>query len=310
MGKHERTMCKQKEAGKTGSLKGGIMALELKIVSPSEEGFVKEIVWNADEIATEVEAKVGYYKNLVYTEDQVTEAKKDRAQLNKFIAALKAKDKEIKTLCLAPYDVFHKRMLQIIAKVEEPANLIDTQVKGFEEEQKKRKYEAIADVFGQKGFYPWLTLGKMMEKFEICGKWLNKSYSMKQIECDMTSIQHRIGDDILAINNLGAGQQMALSEYKRTMDLARAIEQGQKYEEARKAEEAIKQAMTAQPEPQKEELEDARPFGEEPAQPAPAPNPMERREKFFKVFVTREELQALNHFLISNGYTFREIKNQ
>ena len=286
------------------------MALELKIVSPSEEGFVKEIVWNADEIATEVEAKVGYYKNLVYTEDQVTEAKKDRAQLNKFIAALKAKDKEIKALCLAPYEVFHKRMLQIIAKVEEPANLIDTQVKGFEEEQKKRKYEAIADVFGQKGFYPWLTLGKMMEKFEICGKWLNKSYSMKQIECDMTSIQHRIGDDILAINNLGAGRQMALSEYKRSMDLARAIEQGQKYEEARKAEEAIKQAMTAQPEPQKEALEDARPFGEEPAQPAPAPNPMERREKFFKVFVTREELQALNNFLISNGYTFREIKNQ
>ncbi|MBP3875523.1 MAG: DUF1351 domain-containing protein [Lachnospiraceae bacterium] len=286
------------------------MALELKIVSPSEEGFVKEIVWNADEIATEVEAKVGYYKNLVYTEDQVTEAKKDRAQLNKFIAALKAKDKEIKALCLAPYEVFHKRMLQIIAKVEEPANLIDTHVKGFEEEQKNRKYEAIADVFGQKGFHPWLTLDRMMEKFEICGKWLNKSYSMKQIECDMTSIQHRIGDDILAINNLGAGRQMALSEYKRSMDLARAIEQGQKYEEARKAEEALKQAMAAQPEPQKEALEDVRLFGEEPVQPAPAPNPMERREKFFKVFVTREELQALNHFLISNGYTFREIKNQ
>ena len=27
------------------------MALELKIISPSEEGFVKQIVWNADEIA-------------------------------------------------------------------------------------------------------------------------------------------------------------------------------------------------------------------------------------------------------------------
>ena len=70
------------------------------------------------------------------------------------------------------------------------------------------------------------------------------------------------------------------------------------------------EALETQLENQKEALEDARPFGEEPAQPAPAPNPMERREKFFKVFVTREELQALNHFLISNGYTFREIKNQ
>ena len=60
------------------------MALELKIVSPSPEGFVQEIIWNADEIAEEVAAKVGYYKNLVYTEDQVTEAKKDRAKLRKF----------------------------------------------------------------------------------------------------------------------------------------------------------------------------------------------------------------------------------
>ena len=86
---------------------------------------------------------------------------------------------------------------------------------------------------------------------------------------------------------------------------------GEEYQRmTRKAEEALKQAMAAQPEPQKEALEDVRLFGEEPVQPAPAPNPMERREKFFKVFVTREELQALNHFLISNGYTFREIKNQ
>ena len=65
------------------------MALELKIISPSEEGFVKQIIWNADEIAAEVEGRVGYYKNLVYTDDQIVEAKKDRAALNKFITAIK-----------------------------------------------------------------------------------------------------------------------------------------------------------------------------------------------------------------------------
>ena len=47
------------------------MALELKIISPSEEGFVKQIVWNADEIAEYVAGRVGYYKNLVYTDDQI-----------------------------------------------------------------------------------------------------------------------------------------------------------------------------------------------------------------------------------------------
>ena len=36
------------------------MALELKIISPSEEGFVKQIVWNADEIAEYVAGRVDY----------------------------------------------------------------------------------------------------------------------------------------------------------------------------------------------------------------------------------------------------------
>ncbi|MBE6001922.1 MAG: DUF1351 domain-containing protein [Sarcina sp.] len=296
------------------------MALELKIVSPSEEGFVKEIVWNADEIATEVEAKIGYYKNLVYTEDQVTEAKKDRAQLNKFISALKDKDREIKRLCLAPYEAFHNKMLKIISLVEEPVAMIDTQVKGFEEQQKKQKMQAIQEMFDSKGFWPWLTLEKLMGRHEsTCKKWMNKSCSMKQIESDMIEIQHRMGEDILALNGLKFGAQMALSEYKRSMDVTAAMAEAQKFEEARQAEEALKRQLAeqaqAQPAGPSPALEDERPFGSEPGvqmqmdlNPEPAaPIPVERREKAFKVFVTKEELDALNRFLIDNGYIFKQI---
>lgn len=286
------------------------MALELKIVSPSPEGFVQEIVWNADEIATEVAAKVGYYKNLVYTEDQVTEAKKDRAQLNKFISALKAKDREIKELCLKPYEVFHSKMLKIISLVEEPARLIDTQVKEFEDKQKKEKEAEIRNLFDSKGFQPWVTPERIWNP-----KWLNKSYSLKQIDADLTTIQHKIGEDILLINGQKEGMQAALSEYKRTMDVTAAMAAAQRYMEVKRAEEELKKQIEEQKQTQDEGIIDDVPFGMEPEteiqiMPAPAPNPMERREKAFKVFVTREELQALNDFLISNGYIFREIKNQ
>jgi hypothetical protein len=303
------------------------MALELKIVSPSEEGFVKEIVWNADEIATEVEAKVGYYKNLVYTEDQVTEAKKDRAQLNKFISALKDKDREIKRLCLAPYEVFHNQIMKIISKVEEPVMLIDTQVKGFEEQQKQKKLQAIRELYDSKGFWPWLTLERMMDRHaSTCKKWMNKSCSMKQIEADMIEIQHKMGEDILALNGLKFGVQMALTEYKRSMDVTAAMAEAQKFEEARQAEEALKKQLEEQKQVRAQAqqagsgtgIEDEVPFGTEEVKqirmediltpPAPAaPIPGERREKAFKVFVTKEELDALNNFLISNGYLFRQI---
>ena len=292
------------------------MALELKIVSPSEEGFVKEIVWNADEIATEVDAKVGYYKNLVYTEDNVTEAKKDRAQLNKFISALKDKDREIKLLCLAPYEAFHNKMLKIITLVEEPVGLIDTQVKGFEEQQKKQKLQAIQEMFDSKGFWPWLTLEKLMDRHaSTCKKWMNKSCSMKQIESDMIELQHKMGEDILALNGLKFGAQMALSEYKRSMDVTAAMAEAQKFEEARQAEEALKKQLAEQAQVQKAEpsqaLEDERPFGSETGvqmqMDLNATISGEKREKAFKVFVTKEELDALNRFLIDNGYIFKQI---
>lgn len=285
------------------------MALELKIVSPSEEGFVKEIVWNADEIATEVEAKVGYYKNLVYTEDQVTEAKKDRAQLNKFIAALKAKDREIKDLCLKPYEEFHNNMLKIISLVEEPARLIDTQVKDFEDKQKKEKEAEIRRLFDAKGFQPWVTPERIWNP-----KWLNKSYSLKQIDADLTSIQHKIGEDILLINGQKEGTQAALSEYKRTMDVTAAMAAAQRYMEVKRAEEELKKTTP---------LEDAVPFGEEkipykkpqiisPPASVPLPDTYQdgtpvRKEIMFKVLVTREEAEKLSRFLVENKYTFKQI---
>lgn len=298
------------------------MALELKITSPSPEGFVKEILWNADEISEEIEKKVGYYKALVYTDEQIIEAKKDRATLNKFIAALKAKDSEIKKLCLAPYEAFHARMLQIIKQVEEPAALIDKQVKDFEEEQKRKKSVEIEALFKDKGFQPWVKLDKIWNP-----KWLNKSFSLKQIDEDMNKVMYKIGEDIFMINKQPDGVQAALSEYKRTLDVRAAIAAAENYISVRAAEANLK-AQNAQvigieaadgdipgqvtiAEAMKQEYPQKKTDA-----PAPTPShapvmseevPM-RKEIFFKVFVSRDELAALNEFLKENRITFRQIK--
>ena len=295
------------------------MALELKITSPSPEGFVKEILWNADEISEEIEKRIGYYKNLVYTDAQVVEAKKDRATLNKFIAALKAKDGEIKKLCLAPYDAFHARMQQLIAQVEEPAELIDKQVKAFEEDQKRQKHDAIEELFKSKGFQPWVKLDRIWNP-----KWLNKSYSIKQVDDDMNKAMYKIGEDIFLINKQGDGVQAALSEYKRTLDVRAAVSAAERFIEARNAEEALKKSVAQvvgieEADEQipgqvslQEVLTEQYP-DKKPAAPLPATKEMSdtvpmRKEIFFKVYVSRDELAALNEFLKESGITFRQIK--
>ena len=295
------------------------MALELKITSPSPEGFVKEILWNADEISEEIEKRLGYYKNLVYTDAQVVEAKKDRATLNKFIAALKAKDGEIKKLCLAPYDAFHARMQQLIKQVEEPAELIDKQVKAFEEDQKRQKHDAIEELFKSKGFQPWVKLDRIWNP-----KWLNKSYSIKQVDDDMNKTMYKIGEDIFLINKQGDGVQAALSEYKRTLDVRAAVSAAERFIEARNAEEALKKSVAQvvgieEADEQipgqvslQEVLTEQYP-DKKPAAPLPATKELSettpmRKEIFFKVYVSRDELDALNKFLKASGITFRQIK--
>ena len=280
------------------------MALEIRVSSPTDDAFVDHIIWNADEIAEEVAAKVGFYKSLVYTEDQVVDAKKDRAKLRKFVTALKDKDREIKDRCLAPYEEFHNQMLKIIALVEEPAELIDKQVKEFEEGQKKQKIAAIQDLFNQKGFQPWVSLERIMNP-----KWMNKTYSMKQIDADMTTAQHKIGEDILLINGQKEGMQAALSEYKRSMDVTAAMAAAQRYTEAKRAEEELTRSIQADPvqaehipyekpqiisPPKSEVYQDGTPI---------------RKEIMFKVLISFEEMQKLNRFLNDNHITFRQIRN-
>ena len=205
------------------------MGMELKIYNPTDDGFVKEIEWNHEEIKKEVERQLSFYKDLVYTEAQIKDAKADRAKLRKFVDSLESKRKEIKALCLAPYNKFEEQMKQIIALVNEPINLIDAQVKEYESVQKEEKKTSIRDLFDTIGFQPCVTVESIWDE-----KWLNASVSMKKIEEQMKERMVAIGNDVMTIHNLPEFSFEAMEEYKRTLDLGRAIQEGQRLADIQK----------------------------------------------------------------------------
>ena len=102
--------------------------MELKIYNPQEEGFLKEIDWNYEELKIEIQGKANDYMNLVYTADQVKDAKKDRANLNKFVEALESKRKEIKKQITEPYSAFEKQEKELVGIVNKAIANIDTQI--------------------------------------------------------------------------------------------------------------------------------------------------------------------------------------
>lgn len=274
------------------------MAMELKIIT-SEDEFLKEITWNHEEIKKAVEEKLADYKNLVYTEAQLPEAKKDRANLNKFIQALEAKRKEIKKRCLEPYEEFESQMKEIIALVKEPVDLIDSQIKEYEEAQKTEKREHIEALFREIGFQDFITPEKIWND-----KWLNKSYSLKAIEEDMLAIRYRIGNDVLTINSLPEFSFEALEVYKDSLDLAAAISEGHRLADIQKRKEEAEAARKAAEEARKEEAKPAAGIVN-PEQAVPddasvkevldeAPG---RSWVTFKALLTVEEAKTINNWL-------------
>ena len=281
------------------------MALELKILSPSEEGFVKEIIWNADEISAAVAEKMSFYKGLVYSDDQIIEAKKDRAALNEYLAG-------------EPYVA--EGVWQKI--VVEPMNVVLVNGEKNEDAQRAAKLEAIRGLFNAKGFQPWVTLDRIMND-----SWLNKSYSLKKVETELTSIQHSIGEDLLLINSMGEGQPAALREYQRTLSKTAAVEAGQRFIEAKYAEQRLTETVKRQQEEaaRQKQAEIDRDLGiaepeavpePVPVQSAPAQQEVQQQEVqqpevkriAFIAWLSREQFNALNNCIKQNHIRVQQLR--
>ena len=222
--------------------------MELKILSPGAEGFIKAIEWNNEEIKAEIAEKVSTYKMMVYSDDQIKEAKADRAELNKFVKALEDKRKEIKGLCLAPYENFEKQMKELVAIVNEPIQVIDDQIKAYENEQRAKKAEEI------KAYYATKNCDIPLEQF-YDKKWENASTSMSSVKQAIDSKVEEISADLKIIRDEKEYIFEALEAYKKTLDIRYAMAEINRLKDlaARKAEYEAKKKAEAESQPIVEE---------------------------------------------------------
>lgn len=79
--------------------------MEIRLVNPTEDGFLQKIDWNKAELEANVRSIVEAYQGLVYTEDTVSDAKNDRAALRKLLNEIEDRRKLVKKKCMEPYEV-------------------------------------------------------------------------------------------------------------------------------------------------------------------------------------------------------------
>ena len=276
--------------------------MELKIYNPSEEnGFLKAIEWNYDELKAELSQKLEEYKGLVYTEEQIKEAKADRAKLNALATAIDDKRKQIKKQCLQPYEQFEAQIKDLLAVIKEPVALIDSQIKGYEEGKKSKKleevkalFEKLKDAAGEE--LEFLSFEQIFED-----KFLNASLSLKMVETVINNKFNAIKHDIKTIAELKEYSFEATEVYKETLSLNEALEKA-KYmvdiAEKKKAEEERKEQE------KEEEVKEVVPDLQEAEEPA---TDVKREWTAFEAYLSTEEARMLAAWLKLNNIKIRRI---
>lgn len=282
--------------------------MELKM---QEVQFPKVIQFNFAELKEEITAKAELYKNMVYTEDTIKEAKADKATLNKFIKVLEDKRKDVKKQCLQPYDDFEKQIKELVAIVNEPVQLIDSQVKAYDEKRKAEKLDQIKAIWEESDHPEWLSCNMIFDN-----RWLNVTFSLKQVQDAITERLTQINTELTTLNSLTEFAFEAVEVYKNTLDVNRAIAEGQRLADIqrRKQEEAMRKAAAEAAEKEAEIRQaEIEPEVITPAEPVamiePDPEPADASATWirFEACMTTEQAYKLKHFFEEEGIQFRPI---
>ena len=278
--------------------------MEIQIFNPTQAQPLPEISWNYAELKQQLEAGLANYKGLAYSDDQIGEAKKDRAKLNKLAEAIDGKRKEMKALYLRPYEAFEAQAIELVGMVKATVREIDDQVKAYEAARKEEKLRAIQEQYRA-------MIGDLAElaPYERLHnpRWLNATAGMGAICQELGNKIDRITAGLTAIDGLQLPPELAgpvKAIFLRDFDLAAALAEKdrlQRQQEELARYEAVRAAQANQMPP----AAPAAPTAPIATQSAPRPEESPTAEEIFtvdfRIRATRVQLQGLKQSMINLG---------
>ena len=192
----------------------------------------EKISFNYEELKYDLIAKTEKYQTLVYEEEQIKEAKTDKANLNKLKKSLNDERIRQEKEYMKPFSVFKEQVKEITNIIDSSVSNIDKQVKAYEEKMKLAKREKIKVLYSNMNHPVFLTIDMIFKD-----KWLNASFSMKAVEDDIQTKLIEVKKDIKTIESLPEFGFEAMEVYKQTLNINRAIAEGKRIAEIQKRKE-------------------------------------------------------------------------
>lgn len=278
--------------------------MELKV---NEYQLPEQILFNYEELKAELTEKVQHYETLVYTDDQIKEAKADRATLNKLKKALSDERIRREREYMQPFNEFKSRINEIISIIDKPVAVIDKQIKEYEDTKKQEKLEEIKKLWSEMEAPDGMTLDKVFND-----RMLNSSFNMKHVkQCFIDAID-RFNRDMAVLVNLPEYSFEAQQEYISSLDLSKAMNEANRllrlakqkaeYEaeqERLRAEEEKKAVQPVVPDVDADSVSKV-----EKVTPDPIPT---KQWVAFQALLSTEDALALKEFFNSRNIEFKAV---
>jgi len=237
--------------------------MEFRLINPTEDGFLRVIKWNKEELEAAVRQKIACYENVVYTEDNMKQAKADRAELNNLVKAIEERRKKVKKIINEPYDVFEAELKEVLVLIQEPVGIIDKQVKAFEDQQKEEKKAKIRAAYDE-------VIGDLASviPFEkiFDSRYLNQTYKLVTAQTDIKSKVEKVRTDLETIDSLESKYKLnAKDVYIKTLDLSKALAENKRLSDLEEKLEAEKRRKAEEEAERKRQAEERRKEAEERA---------------------------------------------
>lgn len=276
-------------------MKDRITENQLQLITENKK--LPEMIEGIKQIRSVVREKMKLYECLTYSEDNIREAKADRAMINKSSKALNDKRIELEKMWMKPFNEFKGIVKDTCAMLDLTSNNIDSQIKVFEQAEKEEKMKQIREYFDEHNEY--------LINFDRCFKsnWLNKNKGIAVVKAEINELFELVSADFEKLKEHFEGEpcyMAIIDRYQATLDYNNTYQYGvslvNRALESATAQNAtqITNTSTQQQQPQK--------------QPENKPQSEQVFIRAFKVKVTREQAFALADFMKANNIDFESIK--
>lgn len=264
-----------------------------------EELSLGKLTTNAQIILATVREKLAGYNSENYSETNIGDAKKDKADLNAAAKKLNDERLALERKWMTPFEDFKAVVTETVTAIKQASSQIDAVVKEVEQREKDEKKAKIVAMFDKAGCQLF-TLDQIFKP-----EWLNKGTKEKDIEASIVFAIDKVKSDLAILDRIDEPEAKAYYLSTLNLDLALAEADRIKANRERLAKVEVENANPiVQPEPATE------------VEPAPivvnfnAPlNPAseEIHERRLLVRGTKAQLIALGEYMTSTGIDFEKL---